>query len=373
MSEFRPESLARTAVRELEPYSSARSEGLDAAIYLDANESPYQPDLAVPSEVVSSDIQRYPEPQPRSLVAAFSELYGVPGAGIFIGRGTDDAIDALLRTFCEAGRDRIAVCSPTYGMYRVSAGIQGAGVIDVPLLAEGGYQLDLPALIAAARDAKVVFVCSPNNPTGQVIARADIAQLCAQVPGLVVVDEAYIDFCPDKSVVDMLADQRNLVVLRTLSKAWALAGARCGVALGDPAVIDLLHRVRAPYPLSRPAIALVERALTPAGRAACESRVAQLIAARTELAAALAEVPGAIRVFPSDSNFVLVEVDDPAAWMARCRAAGILIRDRSRAVPGCVRITVGSPEQNRAVLAALAGASLARSNGPRATRSGGER
>ena len=278
---------------------------------------------------------------------------------IFIGRGTDDAIDAVFRVFCEAGQDRAVVCPPTYGMYRVSAGIQGAGIVEIPLVAERGYKLDMPALTGAGDErVKLLFVCSPNNPTGNAIDIADIAALCRAVRAVVVVDEAYVDFCPHKSAIGLLDDFANLIVLRTLSKAWALAGARCGVALGHPAIIELLHRVRAPYPLSQPAVVMVERALSPRGQDECSERIQRIIAAREALASALARRPDVERVFPSEANFLLVRVRDAGAWLGACREAGILIRDRRSAVPGCVRLTVGSPEQNQALLRALPGAAL---------------
>lgn len=356
-----PIALARAAIRALSPYSSARSEAKGAtgiASYLDANESPWPPvidDTDALARASAASIHRYPEPQPPSLVARFSQLYGVAAPSIFIGRGTDDAIDALFRVFCEAGRDRAIICPPTYGMYRVSAGIQGAAIVEVPLLAERGFQLDMPALVdnAAEDEVKLIFVCSPNNPTGNAIAIEDIAALCRAVRAVVVVDEAYIDFCPEKSAIGLLGDFANLVVLRTLSKAWALAGARCGVALGHPAIIELLHRVRAPYPISQPAVVMVERALSATGQAACQERTRRLIAARGDLTRALAERGDVERVFPSEANFLLVRVRDAESWLAACRDAGILIRDRRSAVPGCVRITVGSPEENAILLRAL--------------------
>lgn len=365
-------ALARPAVRRLVPYSSARNEaeGVESPeLLLDANESPWAPELdaaAIEAGITASAaaIHRYPHPQPDALVTRFQAIHGVPRESLFIGRGTDDAIDALFRVFCDAGRDQVIVCPPTYGMYRVSADIQGAAVIEVPLIAEDGYRPDPDGIIAAAGGAsggspdsitKLVFLCSPNNPTGNTVDREIIAALCRSLRAVVVVDEAYIEFCPERSALGLLADFANLVILRTLSKAWALAGARCGVAIGHRAVIELMHRVRAPYPLSQPAIALVAQALSPAGQEQCQARVQRIIAARDALAETLADRADVIRVFPSQANFLLIEVRDPGGWMAACRRVGVLIRDRSEVVPGCVRVTVGTPEQNQAFLRALPG------------------
>ncbi|MCG8425626.1 MAG: histidinol-phosphate transaminase [Proteobacteria bacterium] len=354
MSGLSPVELARTAVRELEPYSSARSEAAEAGVYLDANESPWPPEMNPDYAAVVEAMHRYPEPQPHGLIEQFSDLYGVPGESIFVGRGTDDAIDALFRVFCEAQVDRVIVCPPTYGMYEVSAAIQGASVVKVPLIADSGFQPDIASIAAAAGErTKLAFLCSPNNPTGNPVDRDAVIELCQSLSAVVVVDEAYVEFCPQASVTDLLGRFDNLVVLRTMSKAWALAGARCGVALGHPDVIELLHRVRAPYPLSRPAVTLVENALSPQGRRYCSERIKRLITAREDLARQLVARGDVEFIYPSEANFLLVKVHDVNTWLGASRHAGILIRDRSGVVPGCVRITVGSPEQNAALLAAV--------------------
>jgi histidinol-phosphate aminotransferase len=334
--------LARAAIRELTPYSSARDEAEHGEIWLDANESPWD-----------GPLNRYPEPQPRALVAALAELYGVAPEAMVVGRGVDEAIDLLVRVFCESGRDGILICPPTYGMYEVAAHIQGAAVERVPL-DRREWLPDVDAILAAWQEhLHLVILCSPNNPTGRAVPRETVDRLCRELAGraLVVVDEAYVELCPERSVVNLLPAHENLVVLRTLSKAWALAGARCGAALAAPAIAELLHKARAPYPLAQPVVAAVLGAL--ADRRGMQERVAVLVAERQRLADELMRLSGVERVFTSDANFLLVQVRNPDWWLSRCRSGGIVIRDRSGVVDRGLRISVGTPTENRALVAAL--------------------
>lgn len=352
MSSF-VESLARPAILKLAAYKSARSLATKGEIFLDANESPWLPYDGAPKRV-----NRYPEPQPGKLVTALSALYGVRPETILAGRGADDAIDTLVRTFCEAERDGILILPPTYGMYEVAAGIQGARIEKIPVDARNEFRVDADTVIAAWRPGlKLVFLCSPNNPTGNVIPAPTVEAICRGLLGraIVVLDEAYVEFADVASMASRLEDLPNLVVLRTLSKAWALAGARCGVALGNPALIALLQKVRAPYPLSSPATEVVLQALAEPGIA--RERIARTKAERERLARALAELPAIDRVFPSEANFLLFRATEPAKLLEASRAAGIVLRDRGHeaGLAGCIRVSVGTEAENDRLLEVLRG------------------
>jgi histidinol-phosphate aminotransferase len=340
----RPDILALTA------YSSARKESKGGRVWLDANENPETPSAAKPL------LNRYPEPQPADLVAQLAALYGVASAQVLVTRGSDEGIDLLLRTFCRAGQDTILITPPTYGMYVVAAGIQGARAVTVSLIREKNFALDAEAVLRAATpDVKLVFLCSPNNPTGGLLDRTAVMSLVKSLAGraVVVVDEAYVDFSGQPSLAAEIPANPNLVVLRTLSKAYGLAGARVGTTIADPAVIAVLQKVIAPYPIPAPVLTAALAALTPAGLAAATNSVASIVAERTRLAATLAKLPVVKHVWPSDANYLLVEVGDAARTMAAGRAAGIVWRDRSKDAFNCIRITVGTAEENNATLEVL--------------------
>ncbi len=337
--------LARPDILALTPYSSARGEA-DAGgmVLLNANESPW-----AASVDRGLGLNRYPDPQPAALIAALVDNYGVAPAQVLATAGSDAGIDLIVRAFCRAGRDAIVHHPPTFGMFAVSAAIQGAVVLDQPLGPD--YELDFDALAERVERAgdtpvKVVFLCSPNNPTGNAIAPALIAELCKRLAGraLVVVDEAYAEFSTIPGVVPLLNDFEHLAVLRTLSKAHALAGLRLGCVLAHRLVIDLLRRIMPPYPLSVPTVAAAIEELAPDNRPRVAARVAALRAARERLTAQLGAYPFVQRVFPSEANFVLVRVDDAAALTRFCRERKVLIRhfgDRA-GLDNCVRISVGA-------------------------------
>jgi len=314
MSKFWPNSIARKAVVAMSPYS-ARGDATDA-LHLDANENPYAP----PPVVGVSGFNRYPAQQPEKLVRRLADLYGVQPNQIMVGRGADEGIECLLRTFCEAGQDNILTCSPTFGYYKTCADVQGAGIVDVPL--NDAYEWDMPAVTAAGKDAsvKMVFLCSPNNPTGNSLTRNAILDLCAALPGtLIVVDEAYIEFSPQDSLADQISNARNLVVLRTLSKAYALAGVRGGALLADAEVIKLLLKVLPPYPIARPVETTILNALAPSAMAVHAQRLEETLSERGKLAEALAKSNFVETVYPSDANFLLMEINDADALFARLR------------------------------------------------------
>lgn len=346
-------SLVRPALLKLKPYSSARSLTMEGSIFLDANESP-RPLLDGPF----ARVHRYPEPQPRRVLATAAALYGAPPESILVCRGTDEGIEVLTRAVCEAGKDSVLICPPTYGVYEVAAGIQGAEVARVPLVGAPDFRLDVERVMAAVHDpaasVKLVYVCTPNNPTGTLFPADDVLRLCRAAAGraLVVVDEAYLEFSGAQSLLTRRAELPNLVVLRTLSKAWALAGARCGFVFADPALIDVLQRVRAPYPMSAPSIQAVEAVFTREGEAAMRRSVAGIVAEKARLEAALSKLPGVLTVFKSAANFVLVKVTEKDALLSAARRAGVVLRDRSSdlGLADCVRVTVGTPDENAAAL-----------------------
>lgn len=355
--------LARPEIRAIQPYSSARMEAghgqAGGQLFLNANESPW-----APAGSDGSEGHRYPDPQPQDLLAVLAGLYGVRGDQLLIGRGSDEAIDLLVRAFCRAGRDAIAIQPPTFGMYAVCARVQDAGLIEVPLATD--FTLDVDAVLAALTPAvKLVFVCSPNNPSGQPVPRAEIERLARALNGraLLVVDEAYVEFVDDASgrmgsVAALLDRHDNLAVLRTLSKAWALAGARVGCLLANPALIALLRRIMPPYPLPRPCVAMALAALSPAGQALARERIGIIRAERERMAPALRGIPGVRAVLPSQANFLAVRFADAGAAFARLLAAGVVVRDIRRypQLGDALRITLGTPAENDRVLAALRGA-----------------
>ena len=354
--------LVRPSLLALKPYSSARS--LNASgLLLDANESPWT--LVEDDEMAG--LNRYPMPQPSALLAAAARYYKVQEPSILISRGSDEGIDLLVRAFCEASRDRLLICPPTYGVYEVAARIQGCEPLAVPLRPD--FTVDADAIVSAqsrSPQTKLVFLCSPNNPTGGTIARSDVERLCRELDGkaIVVVDEAYQEFADAPSLCDAVGRWPNLVLLRTLSKAWGLAGARCGFTLAHPALISVLQRIRAPYPMSAAAVRVVERVFTPAGEKRMRSSVIKLIAQRRRLQEALGPLPGVRAVYPSEANFLLVRLIDSAALLAEARRAGIVLRDRGSepGLAGCVRVTVGSAAENGKLIATFRAFAAGRSS-----------
>ncbi|MBM5812721.1 MAG: histidinol-phosphate transaminase [Gammaproteobacteria bacterium] len=343
-------ALARPELLALEPYRHAA--WLPSVTRLHANENPW----ADPDDPTGPPLNRYPEPLSEELRAALARLYGLAPAAVLPGRGSDEGIDLLVRAFCRAGQDRVLICPPTFGMYRVAAEIQGAGIVEVPL--DAGFGLDAAAVRAACSPAvKLVFLCSPNNPTGNSLATSALAGLLDSLAGraIVVVDEAYAEFAPGRGLLDRLPRYPELVLLRTLSKAHGLAGARCGAVLADPAIIELLARLIHPYALPSPTIDAALAALAPERLARSAARTGRIIAERERLAAALAGLGAVQRVWPSAANFLLVEFREAGAALAAALRAGLLLRDFSREprLAGCIRITVGAPADNDRLLAAL--------------------
>ncbi|MGH8061323.1 MAG: histidinol-phosphate transaminase [Pseudoxanthomonas sp.] len=348
-------ALVREDLRGFSGYKSARSETLQGDVWLNANESAWPN----PADTAAS-CRRYPDPQPIALRNALAALYGCDTSQLLIGRGSDEAIDLLVRALCNPGKDAVVITPPVFGMYAVCARLQNASVIEVPLQeAADGLEPDLDAIAGAAIEAgaKLVFLCSPSNPAGSAIPLADIARLAKQLEGvaLVVVDEAYGEFSDLPSAVTLLSSCSNIVVLRTLSKAHALAAARIGVAIADAALIEVLRRCQAPYPVPTPCAELALAGLAPEALAETAGRIALVRSERTRLQAALAGLPQVLRAYPSQGNYLLVRFRDAGSAFRLLLATGVVVRDQ-RAAPQLVdalRITIGSPEQNDKVISAL--------------------
>lgn len=349
-------SLVREDLRDFAGYRSARSEAVRGETWLNANESPW-PNPADPG----GRLRRYPAPQPDLLRAALAQLYGVSPTQVLAGRGSDEAIDLLVRACCRPGADAVVASPPTFGMYAVCARLHGTRVVEVPLREEGAaFALDIDALATAAlrEGARLVFVCSPGNPTGHLVPLADIERLAGLLRqrALVVVDEAYAEYSGAPSAATLLPRCDNLAVLRTLSKAHALAAARVGCVLAAPDLVATLQRCQAPYPLPTPSVEAALAALRPEARATTRAHVALTCVARDRLLARLSAAPQVLRAYGSRANFVLARLREPQACLDRWLAAGIVVRDL-RAAPGlqdALRIGVGTPGDNARLLRLLA-------------------
>jgi len=345
------EELARDNVRALTPYQSARRLGGNGDVWLNANEFP----TAVSFELTQQSLNRYPECQPKAVIENYAAYAGIQPEQVLVSRGADEGIELLIRAFCEPGKDAVLYCPPTYGMYSVSTETFNVELRKVPALEN--WQLDLQAIADNLDGVKVVFVCSPNNPTGQLINPQDIRSLLEMTRGkaLVVADEAYIEFCPQATLTGWLAEYPHLVILRTLSKSFALAGLRCGFTLANKEVIDLLMKVIAPYPLSTPVADIAAQALSPEGIAAMRSRVAQIVDERAYLVSQLKTIPCVEQVFDSETNYILARFTASSAVFKSLWDQGIILRDQNKqpSLSGCLRITVGTREESQRVIDAL--------------------
>jgi len=345
------EELARANVRALTPYQSARRLGGNGDVWLNANEFP----TAVPFGLTQQTLNRYPECQPKAVIENYAAYAGVKPEQVLVSRGADEGIELLIRAFCEPGQDAVLYCPPTYGMYTVSAETFGVELRTVPV--RDDWQLDLQGIADNLNGVKVVFVCSPNNPTGQLINPQDIRTLLEMTRGkaLVVADEAYIEFCPQATLAGWLTEYPHLVVLRTLSKAFALAGLRCGFTLANKEVIDLLMKVIAPYPLSTPVADIAAQALSPQGITAMRERVAQILDEREYLVSQLRNIACVEQVFASETNYILARFTASSAVFKSLWDQGIILRDQNKqpTLSGCLRITVGTREESQRVIDAL--------------------
>ncbi|MDR1675076.1 MAG: histidinol-phosphate transaminase [Tannerella sp.] len=334
--------LVRDNIRRLKPYSSARSEFQgEASVYLDANENP-----------MNAPYNRYPDPLQGELKAKIAKLKGVRPSQIMLGVGSDEPIDLVFRIFCEPRQDNVVAIEPTYGMYRVCADINHVEYRGA--LLNPDYTLDAGRLLAAADEhTKVVFLCSPNNPAGNLLDRDAMRRVVERFDGMVVIDEAYVDFSSEPSWLTELDHYPNLIVFQTFSKAWGLASVRCGMAFAAEEIIAYFNRVKYPYNLNLLTQQFVSEQLDHAPR--MQEWVAGLLARRTVLAAELAAIPWVRKVYPSDANFLLVKVPDANALYEKLVSQGIIVRNRNHIslCTGCLRITVGTEAENNALIRAL--------------------
>ena len=333
------EGLVRENVKTLAPYSSARDEfwGMDYVL-LDANENPYE-----------SDINRYPDPYQRELKEKISEVKNIGADSIFIGNGSDEIIDLLFRCFCEPYKDTSYALSPSYGMYKVSASINAVDIHYFSLNED--FSLDIKGLLDNVKSTdKLLFICSPNNPTGNSFSSEDINRICREFIGMVVVDEAYVDFSNHPSMISEVEATPNLIVLQTMSKAWGAAGLRLGIGYMNEEVVHFLNKIKPPYNVNalsqRRALQLLDD---------CESyalNVKEIIAEREKLSNELMLCEEVIKVFPSDANYLLVKFKNPQVVYNKLKASGVIVRDRTKThlCSGCLRLTVGKPKENEILL-----------------------
>ena len=344
--------LARPELRALQPYQAAQQ--VDNTIRLNANEAPW----CSPADRFRRPLNRYPEIRPGRLAQALGEYFGCEPSRLLVTRGTSEAIDLLIRAFCREGRDNIVTTAPTFSMYGHYAVVQGAAHRTVQTLPENGFAVDIDALLSACDDqTRLIFICSPNNPSGTLVPRPDLVDLLERRGdrSAIVVDEAYIEFSGEPSAVELLDRYPNLLVLRTLSKALAFAGARCGAVMGPADVIRILNAIQAPYAMSTPVVECVEDALQSSALGEATSRIAEIVDERERLMAAMSSFGFVETVWPSAANFFLVRVENSELVLREARSQGILLRDFGSALPGCIRITVGSRAENDRLLAAFAG------------------
>ncbi len=343
---FELDKLVRPNIKTLKPYSSAKDEYTgEAKILLDANEN----SLGSP---LTKWYNRYPDPYQQKLKEKLAFVKQIAANQIFIGNGSDECIDILFRTFCEPGKDNIIICPPTYPMYEVSANINDVSIQKAPLLSD--YQLNLAHIEQLVNEqTKIIWICSPNNPTGNSLDRIDIETILNHFNGIVVVDEAYINFSKQKSFVQSLIDYPNLVVLQTLSKAWGLAGLRLGMCFASPQIIGYLNKVKAPYNINIVTQELALQALDEVGQV--NDMIKLLVDMRIALAEVIASMPHVIQVFPSDTNFLFVKIPQARKLYEYLLSQGIIVRDRS-ALELCedsLRITVGTEQENTALVDAM--------------------
>lgn len=344
--------LQRENIKNLRPYSTARDEYKgQASIFLDANENSYGSPLNSGAKT-DKNYNRYPDPLQLDLKDALGKIKGVPIENTFLGNGSDEAIDLLFRAFCEPGQDNVIILPPTYGMYEVSANINNVEVRKVNLLPN--FQLDLEGIAEAIdQNTKLIFICSPNNPTGNSIIRTDIETILANFNGLVVIDEAYINYAKQRTFIQELTEYPNLVILQTFSKAWGLAALRLGMAFAARPVIDVLNKVKPPYNINQATQDIALEALQ--NIAQVNDWIKTTVAEREKLSNELAALAMVKKVYPSDANFILIEVEDALNTYNSLVDQGIIIRDRSKVAlcEGCLRITIGTSEENETLLNTL--------------------
>jgi histidinol-phosphate aminotransferase len=343
---FNINNILRENIKNLTPYSSARDEYQgEASVFLDANENAFGSPL-------DQQFNRYPDPMQYDVKMRLSEIKGVPARNIFLGNGSDEAIDILFRSFCNPGVDNVILVPPTYGMYEVSANINDIHTKKVSLTEE--FQLNLEGIAEAIDEhTKLIFICSPNNPTGNSINRDHIETLLANFNGIIVVDEAYINFSRQKTFIQELTEYANLVVLQTLSKAWGLAGLRIGMAFASEEIIEVMNKVKPPYNVNESSQQLALKALANVDQV--NGWIKETLTQRDKLVLELKNFDFVVDIYPSDANFILVKTTDPKGIYNYLVQKGIIVRDRSKIdlCEGSLRITIGTPDENKILIETL--------------------
>lgn len=345
------ENLARPNIISLTPYQSAKRLGYKGKILLNANEYP----KSVKITLKQNNLNRYPDFQPKNVIKLYSTYSGLQKNQILVHRGADEGIELLMRTFCEPGKDAIMFFPPTYGMYKVSA--ESIGVKYYPISVNSKLQLNLSAISKKIKKVKLIYICNPNNPTANVFDHKDIYTLIKMVNNraIIVIDEAYIEFCPQFSLVTWLNNYLNIVILRTMSKAFALAGIRCGFTLANEKIINLLLKVIAPYPLSSPVTDIAAKALNVKGITTMKNNIEKIISTRKWFIKALNSCLCVEKVFDSNTNFVLVRFKKAEAVFSFLQEKGIIVRNQSMhsILKKCIRITIGSIKECKVIISTL--------------------
>lgn len=334
MRKFDLRSLVRSNIWELKPYSSARDEFWgEEGIFLDANENPF------------GNKNRYPDPHQRTLKKSLSKIKGISVDNICIGNGSDEIIDLVFRIFCEPQKDSVIICPPTYGMYEVSANINNVNIIKIPL--DSNFELNVDEILS--QNAKCLFLCSPNNPTGNSLKNIEV--LMNEFKGIIIVDEAYIDFSDKPSFISRLSEFPNLIIMQTFSKAWALASARVGIAYADSNIIKLMDKTKPPYNVSRFNQEVALKALSKPKK--FERRLKVILEQRDNLLKEFTKISVIKKVFPTDANFILIKVSDADKLYNYLVSNKLIVRNRNSVISDCIRITVGTPKENEALIEAL--------------------
>ena len=343
---FDIEAIVRNNIKALKPYSSARDEFHGSAkVFLDANENSFGSPLP-------ENYNRYPDPHQLELKAKISAIKGLPIQNIFLGNGSDEAIDILYRIFCEPKRDNVIICPPTYGMYEVSANINDVKIKRIPLLPS--FELDVEGILESMdKNSRLLFICSPNNPTGNSFHPDDIELLIQKFTGVVAIDEAYINYSKQSSFIRLLTEHPNLVILQTFSKAWGLAALRLGMAFASQTIIDYMNKVKPPYNINQSTQELAMRSLN--NIQWVNEHIKDTVKERARLITALQPLSFVEKIYPTDSNFLLVKMKESEKMYDYLISNSIVVRNRNRVTlcEGCLRITVGTPEENRLLLTAL--------------------
>lgn len=346
MNNFNIDNLIRENIKNLKPYSSARNEYTgEASVFLDANENAYGSPL-------DENFNRYPDPLQWQLKQELSKIKGVPPQNIFIGNGSDEVIDIAFRIFCEPGKDNVVICPPTYGMYKVCANINDVPIREVQLTED--FQLDVEEILSAINEnTKLLFICSPNNPTGNNMHRIDIELLLNNFRGMVIIDEAYINFSRQKPFLQELTEYENLIVMQTLSKAWGLAALRLGLGFASEKVIDLFNKVKPPYNINQASQQLGLKALLNIDEV--NANIKNTVGQRKLIQQQLEQFSFIQKIYPSDSNFILIKVNDADKLYQYLLAHEIIVRNRSKEplCENCIRITIGTPEENKTLINSL--------------------